>query len=448
VMAKLSPIRDEVVLKNLVDYLIARDEQYACLKVKHQHAIADMIFRLPTRSHRTLNGWYSIGYQYIRDSFGKNFKSINEKLGYFVLTPNWSMTNNQTRGYRFTEKLFLLQERYLASETSLSELMKSDGSMLRKVSYSAIDNGNPATIWKNTHKKMIVKIDVNAVERLIPSLVIAHAEADRYTRLKTRYAINKARELIKAANTRTYGRGKIAMRYFMADSGRLYGKETHHLQNIPKLIRNAALTGCYDYDVENCHYTLLSQLAKRVGFDCPAINHYISNKQAVRQQIAQEVGITIDQAKTCLLMVMYGAEVRGWHECSIPKEIGKQKTDILLDNILFMSICADIRLAGMKVVAGWGNKTRRTLVNQMGKKMPLLDPNKNPTLNKYLVAHILQGLEAYILKTAIELYGSNIVLYLHDGFVTRVPIDTALLVAEIKCRLHINIGLSMEEPGT
>jgi len=45
--------------------------------------------------------------------------------------------------------------------------------------------------------------------------------------------------------------------YRESPSGRLYGFYHPNLQNAPKAIRHALLDGQYDYDIENCHFTLV-----------------------------------------------------------------------------------------------------------------------------------------------------------------------------------------------
>ena len=87
----------------------------------------------------------------------------------------------------------------------------------------------------------------------------------------------------------------------------MYAKDTN-FQTINSDIRKAALYGCYDYDIENCHYHILSKMADAFKYKSHHIQHYLDHKKDVRQELADRFGITIDQAKECLIALIYGAK--------------------------------------------------------------------------------------------------------------------------------------------
>ena len=96
--------------------------------------------------------------------------------------------------------------------------------------------------------------------------------------------------------------------YREAQSGRLYSFYHANLQNAPKAIRHALLDGQYDYDIENCHFTLFSQLSNKYGYITNAINRYLKNKTKVRESLADAIGLAdVIPIKESLLAIIYGA---------------------------------------------------------------------------------------------------------------------------------------------
>lgn len=64
-----------------------------------------------------------------------------------------------------------------------------------------------------------------------------------------------------------------------------------------RIIRKAALHGLWDYDIENCHFAIFSQLAAKYGYQADAVRDYINRKNDIREGIASRVGIRTEQAK-------------------------------------------------------------------------------------------------------------------------------------------------------
>jgi hypothetical protein len=92
--------------------------------------------------------------------------------------------------------------------------------------------------------------------------------------------------------------GSTPIRYAEQSTGRLFA-EGLSLQSAPREIRNAALAGCWDYDISNCHWSLINEVAATHGHICHAIRHYLANKAEVRSEIAEGAGITPAEAKDC-----------------------------------------------------------------------------------------------------------------------------------------------------
>ena len=133
--------------------------------------------------------------------------------------------------------------------------------------------------------------------------------------------------------------------------------------------------------------------------------------------MSQEVGITSGQAKFCLLANMYGARESAWHKNAIPNEIGVDATKVLYSNPLFQTIVSDLDEGRRLILDNWPSSPTK-LVNAIGKDIKKTeDPKKK-------LAHLLQGVEAQALRTVINAMGDDVLLLMHDGFVTSRPIDT------------------------
>ena len=111
-----------------------------------------------------------------------------------------------------------------------------------------------------------------------------------------------------------------------------------NLQTVPREIKQVALHGLYEYDFENCHYAILHQLAAKHGLECPAIAHYLKYKRPVRKQIVDDIGLSLDEAKRCLIALIYGARYSHRHEDAIPAAIGKAAALQLYKHPLFKRI--------------------------------------------------------------------------------------------------------------
>lgn len=255
------------------------------------------------------------------------------------------------------------------------------------------------------------------------------AEAVDYTR-------NMVAKIRRMARVDVSGDGFVMLRYVEATSGRLYAQGVN-LQTVPTLIKQAALHGLYEYDIENCHYSIFQQMAARFGFQCKAIADYLANKSGTRKTIADDVGITVDQAKVCLLAIMYGARQSEWHKSAIPDAIGVPNAKKLYQHPLFAGIAADIDKGREAIIAGWPRR-EKTLLNDAKKSIAT---KKKP---KQILAHLIQGVEARMLRAALDLYSKEIVLLQHDGFASTTELDMVALREAMEKSSGYRLELSVD----
>jgi hypothetical protein len=398
---------------------------------------------LNRRRHKKDDSFMSIGYVELNAAFGRDgFNQINSALKIFEVTKQWWHSRGLTKGYKLTEPVEQAKDKYLKSKRpKITRMMAFDGQAVRTLpeAIAAKDLDDvTATAWKEAKPFNNIPVDLEAMRHMYEHLSqmvgkktgdLFHDDAEVDYIL---YRVEILGQLIRLANTDVAGIGHISHRYAQGRTGRLYARGIS-LQTAPKTIRHAALHGLYDYDIENCHYAIITQLASRYGLTCKFINDYIARKDEVRKQLSNELGISISQVKMCLLAIMYGARMVVRKGNAITDEIGEQKAKLLFKHELFIDIYADT-LNGRKLILDKWKKSRKTLTNDMGKRIRLNEPAEKR------LAHLIQGIEAKALMSAIKLYPDDIVLLMHDGFVSKRSLDVTLM----KRHMYEDTGYRLE----
>ena len=245
--------------------------------------------------------------------------------------------------------------------------------------------------------------------------------------------------------------GYVLHRYSEIESGRVYAEGVGNLQNCYRVLREAAMAGLYDIDIENCHYSILAQMAAAQGYPCTEINDYLANKKKVRESLAAEFGISEDQAKEALIALIYGAKFSVRAKDALPKIFNStQLAKKIYLHPKFLALRNDI--AGARAVVLKAQEvSRRTIKNCRGLTIRLDDSNERQQL-----AHLLQGVEVTALEAAYRLYPKEIVLLQHDGFTSTEPLDTkrieaAMLEAtgyrlEVEQKvIHVNLARAFDD---
>jgi len=422
------------------------------------------------RRHTVHDGYMSFHHTELARQFGGRgqFNAINARLGFFEIKKNalgedawrWSAddkaTDTSTKAYRFSPEVQASRDRFLAKkperEKQLTRLLDASGKALRKPDSAVVSldtDGLPTTRWRvaNDGDRLTrVPVDIPTLRRFREKyrkdaneyMLTGRAPSDLVTtspKLETLVKLrNKAAEIIRAAYCDMPGLGNVLHRYEESSSGRLYANGFASLQNAPKEIRKAALVGLWDYDVENCHFAIMAQMARRAGVHCDAIEYYMAHKDPVRQEIANDAGISVDDTKTCLLALMYGARTSTWDENAIPEAVGFDAAARLFALPRFANIAADVKRAGKAILAqhplnrqgGLVNAFRKPLDTKARKEQKGKPAKKAKTASQKL-AHLVQGVEALALWTCIERHPGEIVLVQHDGFTATKQLDKAEL---------------------
>jgi len=424
--------RDEHVPESLVRLLGREVRGFGKLDPRDQTNLAYLVWieGQNRRAHRLFEGFRSFTYKELEKRFGRGgFKRINDAVGIFEVTPNWSKDQGATRGYRLTQAVRELKDRYLKPRrVAITKLMTMDGRAIRTLPAAISSkglNGVTATAWRKAKVHNKIPVDIawmrrahdwisRTLEDQQPKDLFAQADHEELT-----YRAEVLGQLLRISHTDVAGRGYVIHRYAEATTGRLYARGIS-LQTVPRLIRKAALHGLYEYDIENCHYAVFSQMAARFGVECHAVNRYLAGKHQTRARIADAVGIQVEQAKVCLLALMYGAKLAQRPDNAIPEAIGVENARRLYADPTFASIATDLRQGRAAILKSWPRR-RRTLLNAMGKPIGLKEPAEDR------LAHVIQGVEAQALRSIVELYPEEVVLLMHDGFVANRSLDVPLM---------------------
>lgn len=376
------------------------------------------------RQHKAHLGFAMMTYQE-RNSLFKNlafFRSMNAKLGFFDIEHEYRWTEGDedkpkwTKGIRLSSVVSGLMREFRESDPIESELIYANGERM----------GKPPRNGIHTDRKLYVKPKIRSDVPV--NMAELRKLRDEFKDREGGKAIyDEICDVLHFSTTRPLKRGHILQRYFYVDSGRLYADCPVPLQSVRNIVCDTALAGCWEYDFINCHYSIFNQLGGVAGVTLPSVNAYIENTEAVRKTIEIDVGITKVQAKKCLLAVMYGAVQSTWKKAAITKLIGHEKAAALFKHPLFSGILSDIQKARRPIIDNC-KSTQRAYVNAMGRPISKINPKtKRKTPDKFILAHIMQGLEALMLHIAMCLY-PDMRLLKHDGFSLANKVDTTELV--------------------
>jgi hypothetical protein len=252
------------------------------------------------------------------------------------------------------------------------------------------------------------------------------------------------------------GYGRITHEYVMKSTGRLFA-EGRGLQRAPRIIKRFALNGAFVFDFENCHFSIIQQLAAREGRDCPAVSHYLANKHEVRQEIADWAQISITQAKECLIGVGYGAATVNREGVTIPDAIGQLAAGRLFMNPTFSALQKELEEIRPLLLKPYTRRKGKGVVLKNALGLRFDEEAKRAEKGKIgpkKQAHVLQGIEAQALLAVLRAYPNDILLLEHDGFVSRepIPLDVVerLVLEETGFRLKASCEVNSlpEEPET
>lgn len=436
-----------------------------------------MIMDAPSRhkAHSVFAGYATFEASKLEAKFGRGvFNIINKKMRVFDVVEDelgrdaYSYEKDYTKGYKLNESVLDILDNFLKGSKYRRHILENLDGELATIPPNALASRRKPPIGLDgkvktaqpkvgfkvkvlaavpVNKVMLLKL-INELEKIIFSIErgfyqesIFNPEPD-IRRLKTLW--RSANQILGLSNSTNPGMsGSLVHRYEQSNSGRFYAQDTN-FQNTHSLIRKAALHGFYDYDIENCHYSILEQMASPY-FKCKAIRHYLNRKTGIRQGLMTRLKITKNQAKKCLIALVYGARFSLREDDdeqpldAIAKTLGSiEKADALFNSRLFKALRDDISASRRVIIANCEVSRKGQIHNALGLPMPA---NAAP---EKMLAHLLQGVEAMALDAMHSLYPDKIVLLQHDGFTSTSELDTGRMVAAIKEKTGYLLNVSTD----
>jgi len=399
------------------------------------------------RRHKENEIAFYMTYQELANDFGRNkFNAINERLELFHIPARGSPSRHVTNQYILNGDADAIYSKVAKRRPRGKGIKILDGigkaiNKLPGVIAAKDVAGVTARFWKDEDLNQLVPVSIDALVTLAEQLENMFKQNDLFVmtdREKIEYRLHYIRDLIREANWEITGRGNVAHRYQEATTGRLSAMGNINLQTAPRTVRKAALVNQWDYDFENCHYAILQQMAKRYGMECPHIEYYLHHKDYARTKLAKEIDVNVLQIKRVLIAVIYGAHASTSQKVALYDAIGdKEKVRQLLHTDTFRNLHSEVKQARDIVLDNW-TVSRGSLKNDCGKWINVKEDKAKR------MAHLIQGAEAFMLRTAFMLYPNDIILLLHDGFVSTGQLDKERIKKAIKETTGYDMDLSEE----
>lgn len=449
-----------------VDYLLDRLPVLANLSAERRLRMIELISNEQLRKRYQHRKGRGITYpaEKLSDHFGNNYRSIMEQFfeiddSYFHDPTN--KARSYTKRYILRQDIKKIVDTFLQQRSAEPCKILVNGKPYRKRSNAISSRDINGSMKKNTAKispPVPVNVEnLHALERYLSRLYdtltagskprkskfshiyesIQQRSDNKFNELRiTEIWLRITGELIRLSNVKPLEFGNLLQLYQETSTGRIQGKGIH-LQTVPRQIRYEALKGkgLYQYDIDNCHYQVLDQISP---IDLPAVKNYNRDKNAFRRAISERLGVDMDQVKTALISIIYGAtDAEGY---SLSDTLGDKTEQFISDQ---QNLFKDIKSA-RKLIIENADRTKRNqhgkfILNAVGKPISESEPANSK------LAHILQGYEAFILNSILEIYSHNVRLLLFDGFISDTKLNASELEFQIKKQTGFSLKISEEK---
>lgn len=223
-----------------------------------------------------------------------------------------------------------------------------------------------------------------------------------------------------------------------------------NLQNVNKIVRNAALGDCFEYDIESSvfawKYSWYKNHCNEMNYQfCPLsyTSEYLSKKSALRRMIAKNVFDTDEEwavklIKQCLTAIGFGAPLkvvgyisRGKYEATALNTIitARHRLEKFIENPWIKSFYAEQEVINELII----ENIKSIGEDEHLKTIPELVNAKNLLKKNSVVSYKYQQSERAILEWLIETCeASDVILTVHDCIYTRKPIDLRTVRSELR----------------
>ena len=428
--------------------------------------------------HKVWDEYTSVSYKTLQSWFGRDYHQITDIL--LEHTEDWSHSDKITRGWKLNDRCKIVFDEYFLKEVRQKEtnkllgldgrvlqtwpqygIVKSvnrDGRRLRKEEKMENNIGNTTDVnFDNIQKCIDIIREIKDTGRIgkenynefTKPLLGKEMNVEKLTEIR-----NSLTDLRDIADSEALPKGKVYQIYYEVDSGRVYTTGNTSIQQMNRIIRPIVMGGLgyWDYDIENCHFTLLKHIAKYYGYKkLDSIEEYLKNKSKIRNRLQLLIGEEKHIVKQILLAILYGASQQIRKGNDITELIGRKKQHELLDDAFIDKLYSDINgLTKFIVDITERQRDRHPYLKLYGKtvlyyenirhkRLKVKGENGKKVPNRKILAHILQGLESKILDVIMGTVGGDIKVLIHDGFITDRFIEHKELIKIVKDTLNIDV---------
>jgi len=416
--------------------------------------------------HNTFSEYSSIHYKTIDSWFGKdNRNTINILLEH---TEGWKR-NDFTRGWKLKDKTREVLDKHFSRtirHKRTNKILGLDGRVLKTLPRNGIVSTDskgkrvPQREHFENNISSVIEINFDNIGNCIDMIrqigdtgTLQKNNINKWTKsllsldpvelTKRRNTLSDLREI---ADSELLPKGQIYQHYFYVDSGRVYTQGNTSMQQMYRDIREIVLGGLnyWDYDLSNCHYTIMQQIGSYYGIKCgDSFQHYIDNKKQIRTDLAFKLDIDVSVIKTTLIAILYGASRSVNSECKITKLLGKRKHIELNQDAFIDGLFKDREILTNKIIEiterektqnvylKIKGRTKQYYENIRNKRLYLYEDGKKVTKRRVL-AHLLQGLEGKMLDICLS-NGRHrqIKVLIHDGFVSDGTLNETDMISDI-----------------
>ena len=420
------------------------------MDLKHQHRVYKSSITLTTEEVKKLFGRVS------------NFKDLNrmDHGRYFTVHRFSNYTGDPeqdyTNGYEPRPWLKAILNEYLEQHVGV-EFRDGRGRKVKPLTtFSGFDaRGNRTTRWNGVQVTNLIPVkleNLQIMEKRFARMLDALREHQLPKKYESSYGSTVEQYLNLNKQIKTLIRqathfGGSPIQYVQSNTGRLYAHGIN-LQSCKTQIKQAALAGCHEYDIEACHLTIMNQMAERHGVLCPSISFYTAHKTNIRTELAQTLAADKNAIKRALNAMAYGAKESLHESDSIPQILGIEKASKLYSTDFYRSLKSDISKA-VKVILKKHLLSKKRFINAVGKELIVMKGKNKLELSKIRphtkMAHLIQGVEAQVLEITARAFPNQILLLQHDGFATKERIDTGKLVQTIEAQTGFRLTFNEEK---
>ena len=426
--------------------------------------------------HNIWDEYTSVSYKTLQNWFGREYHDITDIL--LVHTEDWSHGDKITRGWKLNDRCRKVFDEYFSREVrqkQTNKLLGLDGRVLKTFPrHGIIKSVNRDGLRLRKEEKMenninnTTEVNFDNIQKCIDIIreikdtgrigkenysdytkPLLNIDPDTLTEIR-----NDLTDLRDIADSELLPKGKIYQHYFEGDSGRVYTTGNTSIQQMNRIIRPIVMGGLgyWDYDIQNCHFTLMKHIAEYYGYKkMDSIELYLKEKTKIRKRLSLLVDEDMSIIKQILLSILYGSSQTIRKGNAVTDLVGGKKQSELNADAFVDKLYKDIKGLTEHIVGiTETDRHKHPYLKMHGqkvlyyenirhKRLSVMGENGKKTPGRKILAHILQGLESKILDVIMGKVGGNIKVLIHDGFILEQFVEHKELVKIVKDTLDIDV---------